>query len=245
MKRTESSLTHRPLTPLAGCYTQSQVAPKMPALETPGQLCFDFYKPTAPSSAQRDPAQDMASQHKANDLPKVERYITDHNAQGKAIFSDEIPAALPTQTILNGVVFGLGYATTERPVVLDGQKDIKAYKPLIENPPGIVIPGGTVARYVDTPPESISPMHRTVSIDYGVVVEGEVELILDSGEKRLLKRGDLAVQRGTMHAWRNPSKTEWNRMLYFLQESGPVYHEGKKLDEDYGEMGDEVRKSGN
>lgn len=186
----------------------------------------------------------MASGYKASDLRKVQRYITDHNSKGEAIFSDTIPTALPEQTILGDVVFGLGYATTERPVGFSEGKDIKAYEPLIKDPPGIVIPGGTVARYVDTPPNSISPMHRTVSLDYGVVLEGEVELILDSGESKMLKRGDLAVQRGTMHAWRNPSKTEWNRMLYFLQESEPVYHDGKKLDEEYGEMGNEVKKSG-
>jgi quercetin dioxygenase-like cupin family protein len=187
----------------------------------------------------------MGSAHKANDLSKVQRYITDHNSEGKAVFSSALPTQLPEQVILKDVVFRLGYATTERPVDLSGDKDVKAYSSLLQNPPGIVIPGGTVARYVDTPPDSVSPMHRTVSLDYGVVLEGEVELILDSGETRLLKRGDLAVQRGTMHAWRNPSKTEWNRMLYFLQESEPVVHDGKKLEEDYAEMGDEVKKSGN
>ena len=46
-------------------------------------------------------------------------------------------------------------------------------------------------------------MHRTMSLDYGVVLQGEVELLLDSGEVRLLAAGDVAVQRGTMHAWRN------------------------------------------
>ena len=40
-------------------------------------------------------------------------------------------------------------------------------------------------------------MHRTQSLDFGVVLEGEIELVLDSGETRLLKRGDVAVQRGT------------------------------------------------
>ncbi len=58
-------------------------------------------------------------------------------------------------------------------------------------------------------PGATSPMHRTVSLDYGVVLEGEVELVLDSGEVRLLKRGHVAVQRGTNHAWRNASKSEW------------------------------------
>jgi quercetin dioxygenase-like cupin family protein len=79
-------------------------------------------------------------------------------------------------------------------------------------------------------------MHRTVSLDYGVVIEGEVELVLDSGETRVLRRGDVAVQRGTMHAWRNTSRTEWARMMYVLQECKPVEVEGKVLGEDYGDM---------
>lgn len=72
-------------------------------------------------------------------------------------------------------------------------------------------------RYVDMGPESLSPMHKTVSIDYGVVLEGEVELVLDSGETKLMKRGDLCVQRGTNHAWKNVTPNGgWARMMYVL-----------------------------
>ncbi|KAK8048924.1 hypothetical protein PG994_010654 [Apiospora phragmitis] len=184
-----------------------------------------------------------------NNLPKVSRFITDHNEAGEAIFSDALPAELPRTTIYNGASFGLGYATTKTPVPLNDGADIAAYAPLLANPPGIVVPGGTVARYVDVPPLSVSPMHRTVSLDYGVVLEGEVDLVLDSGEARRLRRGDLAVQRGTMHAWRNPSATEWCRMLYFLQECEPVRvgagAGARLLGEDYGDMDGHVNKSGN
>jgi quercetin dioxygenase-like cupin family protein len=103
--------------------------------------------------------------------------------------------------------------------------------------------GGTVARYVDLPPGALSPIHRTVSLDYGVVLEGDIELVLDSGETRELQRGDLVVQRGTMHAWRNTSKVEWARMLYFLQGSEQVEVNAVKLNEDYGSMTG-VRSSG-
>lgn len=93
-------------------------------------------------------------------------------------------------------------------------------------------------------PGLLSPMHRTTSLDYGVVIEGEVELVLDGGEKRILKRGDICVQRATAHAWRNCSETEWARMLYVLTEAKPVIGEdGKELKEDLGGM-DGVRKSG-
>jgi quercetin dioxygenase-like cupin family protein len=185
-----------------------------------------------------------AGSYKPSDLPQIRRYITDHNDKGEAIISSALPAELPAQTLYNGAKFSLGYATNTRPVTFEGGADVATYAPLLANPPGIVIPGGTVARYVDAPPLSISPMHRTVSLDYGVVLEGEVELILDSGDTQLLRRGDLVIQRGSMHAWRNPSATEWNRMLYFLQESKPIVVGGKKLEEDYGSMSGHVEKSG-
>lgn len=59
-------------------------------------------------------------------------------------------------------------------------------------------------------------------------------MILDSGESRLLKRGDVAVQRGTNHAWKNVSTENWGRMLYVLQSSDEVVVNGKALDEDEG-----------
>jgi quercetin dioxygenase-like cupin family protein len=49
-----------------------------------------------------------------------------------------------------------------------------------------------------------SPIHRTESIDYGIVLEGEIFLVLDDSEV-LLKAGDVIVQRGTDHAWANRS----------------------------------------
>ena len=65
-------------------------------------------------------------------------------------------------------------------------------------------------------------MHRTRSLDYGIVLDGRAELILDSGDTQALGRGDVVVQRGTNHAWRNPSTTEWLRMIYCLQDCKEV-----------------------
>ena len=70
---------------------------------------------------------------------------------------------------------------------------------------------------------------RTVSLDYSVILEGKVKLVLDSGATRLLKRSDIAGQRGTNHVWRNPSTTTWVKMLYFLQEAKPLQFNGKIL----------------
>jgi len=83
-------------------------------------------------------------------------------------------------------------------------------------------------------------MHRTESIDYGVVLEGEMELILDSGETRIMRRGDVCVQRGTMHAWKNVTANEgWARMLFSLVAAEKVVVGGKGLGEDLpGKVGD-------
>ncbi len=82
------------------------------------------------------------------------------------------------------------------------------------------------------PPLAESPMHRTVSMDYGIVLEGEVEVLLDSGEKRHLTKGDVIVQRGTMHQWKNPSSTNWYRMLFILLQSENVEVAGKVLEQE-------------
>ena len=47
-------------------------------------------------------------------------------------------------------------------------------------------------------------MHRTETVDYGIVLEGEIVLVLDGGETQL-KAGDVVIQRGTSHAWANRS----------------------------------------
>lgn len=169
-----------------------------------------------------------------NGLRPLHRIITDHSEDGKAIFSDKRPEMLPWQELPDGARFCLGYATDKFPVKFQGDDDLSVYDHYMENKPGITIPGGTVLRLVDMRPGATSPMHRTVSLDYGVVLEGEVELVLDSGEVRMLKRGDVAVQRGTNHAWRNASTTAWARMLYVLQEAESLEIGGQTLVEDYG-----------
>lgn len=56
--------------------------------------------------------------------------------------------------------------------------------------------GGSVIRVVDMLPGKQSPMHRTNSIDYGIVLEGEIELELDSGAKRTVRQGRVIVSAG-------------------------------------------------
>ena len=79
-------------------------------------------------------------------------------------------------------------------------------------------------------------MHRTISVDFGIVIAGEIESVMDSGERRLLKVGDIMIQRETNHAWHNPSPDKWARMTFVLSEARPITLGGMNLVEDYGEI---------
>ena len=164
-------------------------------------------------------------------LPKVSRYITGHNDKGQAIFSNAFDEESKMKANDDGIAFALGYTTKGFPVDMTDDQDLKVYEKYLNSAPGLVVSGGTVLRHVDIPPNTKCTMHRTVSLDYGCVLEGEVQLLLDSGEKRVMKRGDVAIQRGTMHQWVNQSEKEWTRMLFVLQESKPLEIAGEKFGE--------------
>jgi quercetin dioxygenase-like cupin family protein len=85
---------------------------------------------------------------------------------------------------------------------------------------------------LDLPPNYTGIIHRTVSLDYGIVIEGQVEMVLDGeGEKSILKRGDVIVQRGTMHGLNNPSADEWARIAFVVLDAEKVVVTGEELDE--------------
>ncbi|POS71800.1 cupin domain-containing protein [Diaporthe helianthi] len=173
----------------------------------------------------------MAQSHvqEAPDLPTPNRFITDHDAKGLSVFNTSIPELLPANIVGGKSKFHLGYATDKIPADFAGQADLATYSSFLSNPPGIFHPGGTVLRIVDIKPGGDSLMHRTQSLDYGIVLEGEIELVLDSGESRSLKKSDVVIQRGTNHQWRNKSETEWGRMCFVTFESKPIEVDGKAI----------------
>ncbi|KAJ5807940.1 Cupin 2 conserved barrel [Penicillium riverlandense] len=167
-------------------------------------------------------------------LRSFTHYITGHDAEGKALIHSSTPSQWQT---FEGAAtaFDLIYTTGQFPVNLNGDADIRAHEQLIQSGQlGPVNPNGTVCRVVDFGPHNLFLMHRTQSLDYGVVLEGEMEMLVDVGDPVLMKRGDVIVQRATLHGWRNPSETEWARMFFVLQECQPVTIGGKELKEDLG-----------
>lgn len=81
-------------------------------------------------------------------------------------------------------------------------------------------------------PGASSPMHRTHSIDYGIVLSGEIELELDNNKYKKVGEQEIIVQRGTIHKWRNSSKTKICRLLFVLIEAKPFVVDGQPLPEE-------------
>ena len=167
-------------------------------------------------------------------LPPVNQFVTTHDPKtGKAIFSNAIPQDVATDISDPSMRFTLLYVTETFPVDMRNDTDLAMNAKYRKEQPSLTNEKGTILRYVDFAPgnASVAVMHRTVSLDYAVIIEGEVDLILDSGETRSMKRGDVAIQRGTMHAWKNVSPDKWCRILFVLQASKQLEIMGTKYEE--------------
>jgi quercetin dioxygenase-like cupin family protein len=89
------------------------------------------------------------------------------------------------------------------------------------------LPRGSVFRIIECQPGVAARRHRTSSIDYAIVLSGEIWMLLDEGEV-LLKAGDMLVQRGTLHNWENRG-TEPCVIAFILIGAEPVHAGGKAL----------------
>lgn len=118
-------------------------------------------------------------------------------------------------------VFALAYSTADFPVKglsppskatpeYQANLDVKQYRASSQDPSPLNPPNGTACTILEVPLRNIVPMHRTASIDYGVVIDGTTELVLDSGESKVLSKGDVLVQRGRVHSWRDITKEDDN-----------------------------------
>ena len=154
----------------------------------------------------------------------VRRIVTGHDASGRAVFrSDEVfaPSVVPS----GDAAMALLWTTATVPADNNDETDGR------QREAGLTINGGSVIRIVDMLPGGESPMHRTNSIDYGIVLAGRIELELDGGVKTTARAGDVVVQRGTNHLWRNPSTTEICRIAFILIQAPPYLHDGQPLAE--------------
>jgi mannose-6-phosphate isomerase-like protein (cupin superfamily) len=129
---------------------------------------------------------------------KVRRVVTDHDAHGKSRLAID-------ETCANVI--------SRRP----GHESCVAWTG----------PDGTIFRVVEYQPGVAPRMHRTETIDYAVVISGEIEMRLDTGNVRL-RAGDVLVQQATLHDWINPG-TVACRVAFVLVPTKPVERDGKVL----------------
>ena len=164
-------------------------------------------------------------------LGEVRRLVTGHDENGKAILvEDRFAPAVHTVAKRPGFSMTELWKTTTTPVSLGKDQDITQGPVQLEPPKGGSVfrileipaetpesrariaadPGGvfaamgtkTASTFKSDAPHPM--MHRTESVDYGIVLSGEIYAILEDSET-LMKAGDVIVQRGTNHAWSNRS----------------------------------------
>ncbi len=125
---------------------------------------------------------------------------------GSSVFTSDgpVPAA---GTAPSGTLFYELWATDATPAPIGADPAGDRARPARRHPAPVSVPpapNGTKLRINELPPGAGSPMHRTQTVDYGIVLDGEVVLVLDDSET-VLRAGDVVVQRGTNHRWENRS----------------------------------------
>ena len=172
----------------------------------------------------------------------VRRVVTTVDATDKAVVLFDGPNPHKKVRPHAQTVSRVCWVTDQTPADLSGTRDRAAVEIGI-NPP----PGGSVLRIVDFPPETeemrkLDPntmhaslgagvpkrgrpprhpaMHATRTIDYAIVMAGEIDMLLDDSEIHL-KAGDVLIQRGTNHAWSNRTD-EPAYLAFVLVDAVPV-----------------------
>lgn len=133
------------------------------------------------------------------------RVVTGHTPDGESVVVSDGPVPVSRELPDDGVSFHEIWNTEGAPArIVAVEADEPTARTLAVPPP----PRGTKIRINEFAPGHLderglqSPVHRTASIDYGIVLDGEITLVLDNSEV-VLRAGDVVVQRGTDHAWAN------------------------------------------
>jgi quercetin dioxygenase-like cupin family protein len=127
---------------------------------------------------------------------RVRRVVTGHDKDGRAIATiDEVSQNL--RSARPGAEACVVWTSQGFPVDNTGTED----EGLRES--GTTLDNGTVFRILELQPGNTPRIHRTDSLDYAMIMSGEIDMELESGDITHLKAGDVIVQRGTVHNWIN------------------------------------------
>ena len=137
------------------------------------------------------------------------RVVTGHSPDGVSVVVLDGPVPVSRDLPEDGVAFHEIWNTAGAPAPINAREETEPTERELAVPPPAC---GTKIRINEFAPGHLnphglqSPVHRTQSVDYGIVIEGEITLVLDDSEVTL-RAGDVVVQRGTDHAWANRGST--------------------------------------
>lgn len=152
----------------------------------------------------------------------IRRVVTGHDKNGNAIVEIDETGTATKNPRPGAEYFELWSTSDGFPIDNDHFSDP------VKNKIGTSIDNGTVFRVVKFDPGVAPRNHRTDSIDYGVVMSGELDMELDNGKVVHLKAGDCVVQRGTIHNWVNRG-TQPCLVAFILISAKPVEIDGKRF----------------
>jgi len=150
------------------------------------------------------------------DYPPIRRIVTGHVSDVAKVLLDA-PAA-NAKYPSPGTVSTLMWCTDSAPAKIPAgaaAEDMGAR--ILGTAPPVK---GTRFAVIDFPPGNHPHMHRTETIDYVIVLEGEIEMDMDESTVKM-KAGDIMVQRGTNHAWANRSRNR-ARVAFVLIDAEPL-----------------------
>jgi quercetin dioxygenase-like cupin family protein len=149
--------------------------------------------------------------------PPIRRVVTGHDANRVAKVLLDAPATNAKRPG-SGLASTLIWSTDSAPARIPVGEDIEdlGARILGSAPP----PKGSRFAVIDFLPGNAAHMHRTETVDYVIVIEGEIEMDMDDSTVKL-KQGDVMVQRGTNHAWANRSDRR-ARVAFVLIDAEPL-----------------------
>lgn len=138
------------------------------------------------------------------ELPEVRRIVTSEDSAGRAFVLADGPST--NVVMLNGSRVARLWETQGMPIAIPVSRDLGATAGNAYRPEFV----GSSLYVADLPPGSNLadiPLHKQESMDYVVLLEGQVDLVLGGGQRLSLKRGDVLVQAGNDHSWVNTGTT--------------------------------------
>jgi quercetin dioxygenase-like cupin family protein len=147
----------------------------------------------------------------------IRRVVTGHDANNVAKVLIDAPAT-NSKYPDSGVVSTLMWCTDGAPAAIPIGESIEDMGARIMGTPPS--PNGTRFAVIDFPPGNDPHMHRTETVDYVIVIEGEIEMDMDNSTVKL-KQGDVMIQRGTNHAWANRGDKP-ARLAFVLVDARPI-----------------------